>query len=157
MDLDMQLVITVLGLTFLIINDYQEDMDLSDDDYVRNLDVMDMDLGNDDYVNLKEDDLVTVKLEDNDFVKIMIDMDDDLYQSPAQDSAKPKPFSPQDAVFMEYLTISYFLKPKRKTLCQRSISRSQRLLVKKFKADGISLQEWEEYFWCHRFSTMDPL
>ena len=134
------------SVNFLIINDYQEDMDLSDDDYLGNMDVMDVDLGNDDYV----------KLEDSDFVKIMVDMDDDLYQSPPQDSAKPNPISPQDAVFMEYLSLSYFLKPKRKTLFQEAISRSQQLLVKKFNADGISLQEWEEYFWSHRFSTMDP-
>ena len=123
-------------VNFLIINEYQEDMDLSDDDYMGNTDVMDMDLGNDDYV----------ELEDNDF------MDDDLYQLPPQDSAKPKPFSPQDAVFMEYLTLSYFLKPKGKTILQKAISRSQRLMMNKFNADGISLQEWEEYFWCHRFS-----
>ena len=96
-------------------------------------------------------------LTDDDYMGNIDVMDDDLYWSPAQDSTKPTPFSPQDAVFMEYLTISYFLKPKKKTLCQKAISRSQRLLVKKFKAEGISLQEWEEYFWSHRFSTMDPL
>ena len=96
-------------------------------------------------------------LTDDDYMGNIDVMDDDLYWSPAQDSTKPTPFSPQDAVFMEYLTISYFLKPKKKTLCQKAISRSQRLLVKKFKAEGISLQEWEEYFWSHRFSTMDPV
>ena len=132
-------------VNFLIVDDYQEDMDLTNDDYT---DEMDMDLGNDDYV----------KLEDSDLIKIVL-LDDDLYrdQPPAHNYPEPAPFSPQDIVFMNTLSLSYFLQPKRKTLFQEAISRSQMLMIDQFNADGISLQEWEEYFWCHRFSTINPL
>jgi hypothetical protein len=124
---------------FLIIDDRQEDMDLSNDDYVENTDEMDVDL------------------EDSNFIKTQIDMDDDLYQSLPQCPPEPKPLSPEDALFMKYLSLTYFLRLKRKTLAQEAISRSQRLLLKKLNADGICLEDWEEYFWSHRFSTMDPL
>lgn len=125
-------------VNFLIINDYQEDMDLDDNDYMENMDVMDMDLGVDD-------------------MEMMMDDDEDLYRSSPQSPSNPSiSWSPEDISFLENLTVSYFLKPKRKNLLQKTISRSQILLIKKLNAEGISLQKWEEYFWVHRFSTMIP-
>ena len=121
---------------FLVTDTCQEDMDLSNDDYVENTDEMEVE-------------------EDNKCIKMEINMDDDLYQSPPQSPPGQKPLSPEDALFIKYLSLIYFLRLKTKNLTQEAIYRSQRLLIKKLHADGISLQAWEEYFWSYKFSTMD--
>lgn len=119
------------------IDDSQEDMDLSIDDYednMNNADIVDMDLGNDDYE---------------------IDDDEDLYQ-PSISNSVPSP----SLIWLEeddFLDSTYFLVPKTKSLLQKAISRSQSLLLLEFNAGDISLQRWENYFWIHRFSSIDSL
>jgi hypothetical protein len=113
-----------------------------------------MDLDNNDYQ--ENNDVVDMDCEAGDYMEMAIDEDEDLYKSPPQSPPTPRTsLSPEDISFLEHLTVSYFLKPKRKTLLQKSISKSQSLLIQKLNAEGISLQRWEEYFWVHRFSAMD--
>jgi hypothetical protein len=134
-DLDMQQVISAMTTNILDIDDKQVDMDLDEDDYVETTDLMDVD---------EENDLMDIDNED----------DEDLYR-PQSSHSPSRPLSHEDLVFLNSLNNTYFIKPKRKGLLQQAMSNSQLLLVEEFDMRDISLQEWEEYFWAYRFSTMD--